>query len=130
MKKLFLTLGLVVSLLVLGTSTALAYNPYNGVDCTKSPNNKADSSAICNAGNKNPLSGPDGAIADITNIVSYVAGGIAVIVVIVGSLRYITSGGDPGAVKKAKDSVLYALIGIAVIVLARIIILFVVTKLA
>lgn len=54
-----------------------------------------------------------------------VLGGIAVIMVVVGGLRYAISGGDPGAVKSAKNTILYAVIGLIVAVSASAIVLFV-----
>lgn len=43
---------------------------------------------------------------------------IAVIFIVLGGARYITSAGDPGKMKKAKDTILYACIGLAVCALA------------
>jgi hypothetical protein len=89
-----------------------------------------DHSAVCNSQTgKDPLTGPQGILADITNIVSYIAGAAAIIMLVYGSIKYITSGGDANNVKNAKDTVFFALIGIAVIVLARSLILFVLSKL-
>jgi hypothetical protein len=49
------------------------------------------------------------------NIVYFLAGAIAVIVVIVGGIMYATSSGDSGAVTKAKNLILYAIVGLVVI---------------
>lgn len=126
MKKRFASLALlIVSVLVLGLTTAQAYDPYNGVKCEGKVNN----SAVCHASATNPLAGPDSALAHITNIVAIIAGGVAIIMLLVGSIRYITSSGEPGAVKKAKDTIMYSLIGIAVIVLSRTLIVYVIIKL-
>lgn len=46
------------------------------------------------------------------------AGGIAIVIVAYGGLRYVLSQGDPAATAKAKDTILYALIGLAVCVSA------------
>lgn len=116
---------LVAAVLVFGVASTQAYDPYNGVKCAGETNK----SAVCKAGSSNPLAGPDSALANITDIAAIIAGGAAVIVLLVGSFRYITSGGEPGAVKKAKDTILYALIGIAVIVLSRTLIIYVLVKL-
>jgi hypothetical protein len=87
-------------------------------------------SAVCNSNTgKDPLTGSDGALAKITNIIAFIAGALAVIMVIYGSLKYVTSGGDSGNVKSAKDTVFFALIGIVVIVASRTLILFVLGKL-
>jgi len=50
--------------------------------------------------------------------VFWVAGIIAVGVIVFGGVRYSTSQGDPGKVKKAKDTIMYAVIGMVVTLLA------------
>lgn len=57
----------------------------------------------------------------ITGIINGVIGllaSIAVIFVVVGGVQYMTSGGDSGKVKTAKNTILYALIGLVICVLA------------
>ena len=68
----------------------------------------------------------DDAIINILNAVIGLLGVIAVVVVVIGGFNYMTSGGDPGKVKKAKDTILYGLIGMVVCVLAAAIVNFVV----
>lgn len=52
------------------------------------------------------------------NILLYIVGALSVIMVIVGGLRYVVSGGDPNATAGAKNTIIYALIGIAVAFMA------------
>ena len=54
-----------------------------------------------------------------------IAGLVSVIFIIYGGITYITSSGDPGKAKKAKDMILYSLIGLAIVALATIITAFV-----
>lgn len=57
----------------------------------------------------------------VQNIITAVIGGlgiVAVVVIIIGGVLYMTSGGDQNKVKKAKDTILYGMIGLAVCVLA------------
>ena len=54
---------------------------------------------------------------------------IAIIMIIIGGLRYITSGGDSGKVSSAKDTILYSIIGLVIALLAQVIVRFVVNKL-
>lgn len=59
--------------------------------------------------------------ATVTNIINAVIGilaTIAVIFVLIGGIQYMTSGGDSGKIKTAKNTILYALIGLVVCVLA------------
>lgn len=65
-----------------------------------------------------PLFGPDGVFVTVTNILIFIIGAIAVIMLIVGGIRYVLSQGDQGAVTSAKNTILYAVIGIVVALLA------------
>ena len=57
-------------------------------------------------------------VKDIINAVILVLGTICVVIIIIGGVNYMTSSGDTSKVKKAKDTILYALIGLVVCVLA------------
>lgn len=57
-------------------------------------------------------------IVFILNAIIAISGLVAVVFVIIGGISYMTSTGDPGKTKKAKDTILYALIGMVVCVLA------------
>lgn len=64
-------------------------------------------------------------IRTVINILSIVVGVVAVIMIIIGGLRYIISGGDSGNVTAAKNTILYALVGLVIVALAQIIVRFV-----
>lgn len=64
-------------------------------------------------------------LKDIVNILLFVIGTISVIMIIVGGLRYVLSGGDAGSIKAGKDTVLYAIIGLVVAIMAYAIVNFV-----
>lgn len=61
------------------------------------------------AADKNALNGP---IQDVINILLYVAGIAAVIVIVVGGIRYITSDGDANQANQAKKAIIYAIVGL------------------
>lgn len=67
-------------------------------------------------------------IIGIINAVIGVLGIVAVIVIIIGGVQYMTSSGDAGKVKKAKDTILYGIIGLVVCVLAFAIVNFVISN--
>lgn len=67
-------------------------------------------------------------IETVINIFSIVVGVVSVIMIIIGGLKYITSGGDSGNVSGAKNTILYAVIGLVVVVLAQIIVRFVLQR--
>jgi hypothetical protein len=67
-------------------------------------------------------------IKDIVNILSILVGIAAVIMVIYGGFRYITSAGDGSRVAAAKSTLTYALVGLAIAALAQLIVHFVLNK--
>ncbi len=64
----------------------------------------------------------------VINVFSLVVGVISVIMIIIGGLKYITSGGESSNVSGAKNTILYAIIGLVVVALAQIIVKFVLDK--
>ena len=60
----------------------------------------------------------EGAIGNILNVVYLVIGIVAVIMIILGGVSYATSQGDPGKVKKGKDTIMYGIIGLIIVLLA------------
>lgn len=60
----------------------------------------------------------DQVLGNILNLVYFVAGIVAVIVIIIAGLAMTTSGGSADAVKKARNQILYSIIGLVVIFFA------------
>lgn len=75
------------------------------------------------------LFGETGIFHTITSTILYIVGIIAVIMLIMGGIRYVISGGDAKKVTDAKNTVLYALIGLIVAFLAFAIVNFVINAL-
>lgn len=71
------------------------------------------------------LLGPSGVFTGITNTILYFIGIISVIMLIFGGLKYALSAGDSKKVTDAKNTILYALIGLIISVLAYAIVNFV-----
>lgn len=67
-------------------------------------------------------------VTAIINAVIGVLGLVCVVVMIIGGVNYMTSSGDAGKVKKAKDTILYGLIGLVVCVLAFALVNFVIVN--
>lgn len=67
-------------------------------------------------------------IQNILNAIIGIAGVVSVVFIVVGGIQYITSTGDPGKTKKAKDTILYALIGLIVCALSFAIVNFVISQ--
>ena len=72
------------------------------------------------------LIGPDGVFTQVTNTVLYIVGIVSVVMLIYGGLRYVISGGDSKKVTDAKNTILYAIIGLIISILAFAIVNFVI----
>lgn len=64
------------------------------------------------------LFGDGGLVTNITNIMLFVVGALAVIMIIWGGLRYATSGGNAANVTAAKNTIMYAIVGLIIAFLA------------
>ncbi len=123
MKKLinqlkFLALVPLMSL-VFTAPIALATDAKTAITCGV---NSAAGSNSCTA---KPTTSLDDTVKTIVNILSAVVGVIAVVMIIIAGLRYASSAGDPEAAKGAKNTILYAVIGLAIAAVAQVIVHFV-----
>lgn len=71
------------------------------------------------------LVGATGIITQATQFLVYVTGAVSVIMIIYGAIRYVVSGGDPSGTKSARDTILYAAVGLVVAVGAQAIVTFI-----
>lgn len=74
------------------------------------------------------LIGDNGVFGRITNVILLIVGIISVVMLIYGGLRYILSGGEQKKVTDAKNTILYAIIGLIISLLAYAIVNFVLTS--
>jgi len=79
-------------------------------------------------GQTTPTSQLDTLIGTVVNILTIVVGVIAVIMIIVAGAKFITSGGDTSKVAGARSSIIYAVIGLVIVVLAQTIVHYVINK--
>ena len=75
------------------------------------------------------LFGDTGAFKQVTNTILYIVGIIAVIMLIIGGIKYVLSGGDAKKVTDAKNTILYAIIGLIIAFLSYAIVNFVISAL-
>lgn len=75
------------------------------------------------------LFGASGIFTTITNVMLFVVGAISVIMVVIGGLRYVISGGNSTNITAAKNTILYAVIGMVISILAYAMINFVIGSL-
>ncbi|HEY8992705.1 MAG TPA: hypothetical protein VIM37_02535 [Candidatus Microsaccharimonas sp.] len=104
--------------MILVPSNSYAVNPIAD-QCKTDP-----SAIIC----KDQGASPAKLIATIVNVLLFIIGAIAVIMIIIGGIMYATSAGDAGQVTKAKNTILYAVVGLVVAFLAYAIVNFVVLR--
>ncbi len=84
---------------------------------------------VSSESSQNRVLGPNGIITKITQFIIFITGAVSVIMVVVGGFRYVASSGDSNGTKQAKDTILYALVGLVVTILAQVIVSFVLSKL-
>ena len=129
-KKFSHTLTNILAALIIGiTSLSLTALPTHAVSaniCNQNVSNEIKKANGCKGDAKGEF---QNTITIIINSVISVLGIVAVVFIIVGGINYITSSGDANRTKKAKDTILYAVIGLVVCVLAFAIVNFVIIDL-
>ncbi len=132
MNKTIKKIGLgIASLAVM--ACAFVYAPsVAALDCTN-PTTPAER-AQCGVQGVDPEGGTGRDLMDtitvILNTVFVVVGIVTVVMIILGGVSYATSQGDPGKAAKAKNTIMYAIIGLVVTLLAFAIVNFVLQALA
>ena len=104
---------------MMALSFGLVSAPVALADCDSS-DLTIGSGAACaqGTGTSDNLFGDESIFKSITNILLFLIGAISVIMLIIGGIRYVISGGDQNQITGAKNTILYALIGIVVAFLA------------
>ena len=115
--KVILSVVMVGVISLTGLSTVSALTLQDGAEAAK-----------CDGCPEN-LFGNTGVFKQVTNTILYIVGIIAVIMLIIGGIKYVVSGGDSKKVTDAKNTVLYAIIGLVIAFLAFAIVNFVITAL-
>lgn len=115
-----LTLFLMMATVV--TPIAVSTSPVGAIDLYPACSGTNKNTAVCKSNDDDA----GALIKTVVNTLLYVLGTIAVIMIIVGGIRYATSGGDASGIKGGKDTILYAVIGLVVAMLAWAIVNFVI----
>ena len=115
-----LMLGTIIAILATPTMEVAASTPTCGTaaECIRSG---LDSSPTGTSGSVSDI------IGTVVNVLLFLLGAVCVIMIIFGGFRYVTSKGDQSAVKAAKDTILYAVVGLIVAIAAYAIASFVVS---
>ena len=119
-QRLYLTLKLTIAALLLIGVASLSVDATVSAACDTG-NLSISSGADCARGNQQPadlFGGNNSIFSRVTNILLFLVGAISVIMLIIGGIRYVISGGDQAQVTSAKNTILYAIVGIVVAFLA------------
>lgn len=97
-------------------------------DCVAQGTSLTATSGTCQDNTSGGTESVNKLITNVINIFSVVVGIIAVIMIIFGGFRYITSGGDSNNISSAKNTIIYAIIGLVIVVFAQFIVQFVLNR--
>ena len=130
MKKLrtFIIVASLVLVFILAGAHKISAFDALGNTCDSSDNSqsgiRANNSAVCSEKNSpgQSATSTQDTINKITNIMAVVAGIMAVVYILISGLSMIMSTGDSAKLQKARESIIYAAVGIVIIALARVII--------
>lgn len=121
-RKILIGLSLFFGLVFVGAPQASAFDPFPDNICNRA--GAGNSPACRDDGTETPI----GVIGRIIQVMAIVTGVAAIIVIIIGGLQYILSSGDPSAISNAKNTILYAIIGLAVAASAQLLVRYFVTR--
>jgi hypothetical protein len=100
--------------------------PVGAVDVFSGACSGVTSNTVCAATSSD--AGAGAAIKNVINVLLYLLGAAAVIVIVIGGIMYATSGGESANVTKAKNMILYAVVGLVIALLAYAIVNFVIAR--
>jgi cytochrome bd-type quinol oxidase subunit 2 len=123
MKKLLLGLLVILSGLQLVAAPALVYATPKDEVC----NGIALTGANCTQDAQGDVSN---ILKLVINLLSLLVGVAAVVMIIIGGFKYIISSGDSSNVNSAKNTIMFAVIGLVIVAMAQIIVIFVLNKTA
>ena len=106
-----------------------AQDQINNALCSGSNLQFSSTPGACSSSGQQATDQIDNIVHTVVNLLSAIVGIVAVIMIIVGGFRYITSGGNDTSVTAAKNTILYAIIGLVVVALAQVMVRFTLSKL-
>ena len=86
------------------------------------------STTDANCDTQDPEETVNSIITTVINIFSLLVGVVSVIMIIVGGFQYITSGGNSTKITTAKNTILFAIVGLVIVALAQVIVRFVLSR--
>lgn len=107
-----------------------AVNPATHVAAGVNPAKEAMTGVNKTGGSSTKDNAFESLLTTVVNVLLFIIGAIAVIMIIIGGIRYVTSNGDQGTLKAAKDTILYAVVGLIVAIAAYAIVKWVISSFA
>lgn len=133
MKKTIKNMLVAISMIpMIALGVSVVSPAVHAADCNNVDSQGAAGGADCSKSTTQPtnLFGSGSIFQVITNTALFVIGAVSVIMLIYGGIRYTISGGDSNAVTAAKNTILYAIVGLIVAVMAYAIVNFVLVNLS
>jgi len=105
-----------------------AFNPFGDVCTAGSTATVCQEQQAQSAADSNPISGPNGILIKAARIISIAVGVASVVMIIIGGFKYVTSSGDANNITSAKNTILYAIVGLVIALMAQAIISLIVNR--
>lgn len=115
MKRIFASLSLIAATIGLVGSLVVA-SPVGAIDITETGSNTEANKALTNE--KNADDTVPVVIGRVISTILFLLGIFAVLIIIMAGFRYVTANGDAGQVKTARNTILYAVVGLIVAILS------------
>lgn len=122
MKKIVFALTSLAALFIVSTQTV----PAHAIDVFPACGTTTGS-AVCTA-TTDKLFGAGGIWNRILETFTFIIGAVSVLMIIIGGIRYVTSNGEQQQVTSAKNTIIYAVVGVVVAMVAYAIVHFVITQ--
>lgn len=143
MKKVMFKKAVLILTLAIGLSIPLFSAPASadlfsgakGQACDSVGASTTDSSGnvTCDNSDNGPLKKSESALSqtltNLLNLMTIIIGVIAVIMLIISGIRFLVSNGDSNSITSAKNTFIYALVGLVIVALAQVIVKLVLSKL-
>lgn len=128
MRKKLIVAGLLALVMAVMPMRVLAVEVGNDRACSQLSDAEALKAAGCPGGEDTVEVGK--IVQNVINVVIAALGIVAVLFVVIGAAQYVTSQGDPAKTKRARDTIIYALLGVLLAVFAYAIVNFIISAIA
>jgi hypothetical protein len=92
-----------------------ATDPFKGACEAKG----SGTSSACQEDGSDPLTGQNGLLVRVTRIISFLAGVGSIILIIIAGLMYVMSDGDSSKIHSARNTLVYAVVGLIIVGVAQ-----------